>query len=108
MDLYCGPNYIIHFKFSSIINITYITMMYGAGLPILFPIAALSYFVIYCQERYVIAYIYQIPPALDDLLTKNMLKIVSFSPILFLLNGFWMLSNKQIFDSIVNQVDYTN
>ena len=69
-------------------------MMYGLGLPILFPVAAFSYFVIWCTERYQIAYSYQLPPALDDALTKNMLNLLSYSPILLLLNGLWMLSNK--------------
>ena len=42
--LYSGPNYVIHFKYSGILNITFITMMYGAGLPILFPLAAFNFF----------------------------------------------------------------
>jgi len=42
--LYSGPAYVIHFKYSGILNITFITMMYGAGLPILFPLAAFNFF----------------------------------------------------------------
>jgi len=52
MDLYSGPEYKIHFKYSAILNTTYVTMMYGVGMPILFPIAALSYFVFWATERY--------------------------------------------------------
>lgn len=51
VDLYSGPEYFIHFKYSGILNIAFVTMMYGAGLPILFPIAALSYFILYTLER---------------------------------------------------------
>ena len=69
-------------------------MMYGLGLPILFPVAAFSYFVFWATERYQMAYNYQLPPALDDALTRNMIKLLSYSPILFLLNGLWMLSNR--------------
>ena len=43
-DLYSGVDYIIHFKYSGMINIMYITMMYGLGMPILFPIAAFNFF----------------------------------------------------------------
>lgn len=73
IDLYSGPEYIVHFKYSGILNITYVTMMYGLGLPILFPIAAFSYFVFFSIERYQVAYTYQMPPTLDDKLTKNAL-----------------------------------
>lgn len=66
MDIYVGPTYIAHFKYSSIMNITFVTMMYGVGLPLLFPIACLSFFVTYCVERYQVAYTYQLPPAMDD------------------------------------------
>ena len=75
-------------------NVTFITMMYGLGLPILFPIAAFSYFVLWLIERYQACYTYRMPPALDNLLTNNCLQVMSYSPILFLLNGFWMLGNK--------------
>lgn len=53
------------------LNITYVTMMYGLGLPMLFPIAFLSYFVLWATERYQLAYTYQLPPAMDDKMTVN-------------------------------------
>ena len=55
LDLYSGPDFIIHFKYSFILNVTYVTMLYGAGLPILFPIAVLSYIIFYICERYQLA-----------------------------------------------------
>ena len=47
------------------------------------------------------------PPALDDALTKNMLQLLSYSPILLIFNGLWMISNRQIFDSWVNSISTT-
>ena len=94
MDLYSGAEYILHYKYSMILNTTYVTMMYGLGMPILFPIAALNYFVFWATERYQMAYTYQMPPALDDALTKNMLQLLSYSPILLIFNGLWMISNR--------------
>ena len=93
MDLYSGPDFIIHFKYSHILNVVFVTMFYGPGIPILFPIAALSLAVVYCCERYGLAYTYQMPPAMDDMLTKNALTLLQYSPLLFLLNGYWMFSN---------------
>jgi len=38
-----GGDYLVHFKFSNVLNVYYVTMMYGVGLPILFPLAALNF-----------------------------------------------------------------
>ena len=73
IDLYSGPEFVMHVRYSSVLNVTFVTMLYGPGLPILFPIAAFSYFTYYCSERYALAYIYQMPPAMDDMMTKNAL-----------------------------------
>jgi len=43
-QLYSGAEYVIHFKNAGILNIVYMTMMYGVGMPILFPIAAFNFF----------------------------------------------------------------
>ena len=52
IDLYVGPEYVIHFKYSHVLNVTFVTMMYGLGMPVLFPIAAISYFIFWAVERY--------------------------------------------------------
>ncbi len=104
LELYSGPDYIIHYKYSGVLNIVYVTMLYGIGLPMLFPIAFLSLFIIYATERYMIAYTYQLPPAMDDRMTENAVKMLSYTPILFLMNGYWMLSNRQMFDNVINTI----
>ena len=58
LDLYTGPNYIVHYKYSGVLNIIYVTMMYGLGLPALFPIAFISFFIFWATERYQLAYTY--------------------------------------------------
>ena len=37
-------------------------------------------------------------------MTKKALSLLGYAPLMFLLNGFWMLSNRQMFQNIVNQV----
>jgi len=100
--LHSGPQYIVHFKYSTVFNVTFVTLMYGVGMPILFPVAILNYVIFWCLERYHMAYTYQLPPSLDDKLTKNAVSILKFAPILFLFNGYWMLSNRQMFEGVLN------
>lgn len=92
-----GGDYVIHFKYSGMLNITYVTMLYGIGMPALFPIAALNYFNQYISERMVVAWNMKMPAALDNQLTLNCLSMLRFAPLMFLVNGSWMISNAQIF-----------
>jgi hypothetical protein len=88
-----GPEFIIHHKYSNILNVTFVTMMYGVGIPILFPIACLNFTIMWLLERYHLAYTFQIPPTFDDKLTKNAVNILKIAPLLFMFMGFWMLSS---------------
>lgn len=51
VDIYSGPGYLIHFKYSGILNLAFVTMMYGTGIPVLFPIAVFGYALFYTLER---------------------------------------------------------
>lgn len=69
-------------------------MMYGIGLPILFPIAATSLIVLYVMEKLLVFYSYRLPPSYDQLLSDNALYILRFPPMFMLGLGYWMFSNK--------------
>ena len=97
--VYGGGDYVIHFKYYGVLNVVYVTMMYGIGMPILFPIAALNLFNQWICERLVVAYMMKRPPALDNKLSENCIAMLKGAPIVFLANGFWMVSNLQIFKS---------
>jgi hypothetical protein len=70
LDLYCGPMYAIHYKYSYILNVVFITFMFGAGLPILFPIALLSMIVLYLVESLCLVFSYRKPPMFDASLNR--------------------------------------
>jgi len=106
-NLYSGNEYVIHFKQSGVLNITYMTMMYGVGMPILFPVAAFNFFNQYLCERIVVSFNVPLPPALDDKLTNNMIDLFYWSPLLMLFNGYWMLSNPEIFDNTFSYIPNT-
>ena len=45
---------------------------------------------------------------MDDMLTRNALNLLGYSPLMFLLNGYWMFSNKQMFEGVVTSIDSLN
>ena len=107
-ELYCGADYLVHFKYAGILNIVYITMMYGVGMPILFIIACFNFLNQYVCERIIVAYGMRQPPALDDKLTSNCIAMLKGAPLLWLFNGYWMLSNRQIFKNKHSLIANTN
>lgn len=91
-----------------IFNIVFVTMLYGMGVPSLFPIAVLGLVIFWMLERYCVAYTYQIPPRLDDRLSKNSIDLLLLAPLFYITNGFWMLTNTQIFNGWVNPIQLQN
>ena len=96
INVWSGPQFYIHYKYSSIMNITFITFMFGAGLPILFVYASLSLLVLYCLENYMLYYVYKIPPAYDEKLNNHVLQKLAWAPFFLLAFGYWMLSSPQL------------
>lgn len=96
---YSGSDYVIHFKYSLLLNVVFVAMLYGAGLPILFPIAAFTIMNMYISERFIVAWAMKLPPALGDTLTQNAISILKYAPFMFIVNAYWMLGNPQIFQA---------
>lgn len=89
----------MHYKYSAIMNIVFLTMMFGAGLPILFPLASGSLLTMYLVEKYEIYYVFQQPPAYDDKLNNAVLVNLDKAPVLLLAFGYWFLTNLQILNN---------
>lgn len=102
--LFQGDPYIVHYKYSMIFNIVFVTMLFGMGIPSLFPIAVIALVVFWMLERYCVAYTYQVPPRLDNRLTNNAFELILKAPLFYMVNGFWMLTNTQIYSGWVNPI----
>ena len=49
----------IHYGYSTLLVIIFVTFMFGFGIPILFPIAGLTLFMLYRVEKYMLYYFYK-------------------------------------------------
>lgn len=96
ISVYQGPIYFMHFKYSSILTIAYITFMYGFGMPVLFPIAMLSFLVLYIVEKFMLFYGHVTPPMYDERLSNDVLQKLQFAPLLYICFGYWMVSSQQL------------
>ena len=96
VDVYGGINHQIHYGYSTLLVIVFVTFLFGFGIPILFPIAALSILVLYCTEKYALYYIYKEPPMYDSSITEEILSTLRLAPVLYFACGYWMLTNQQL------------
>lgn len=97
INLYAGPAYLMHFKYSSILTQIYISFTYGLFIPILFPIAALGILNMYIVEKFALLYYYRKPPMYDDKLQKDAIKVMRNAPLGMFILGYWALGNSAIF-----------
>lgn len=91
--VYTGKEWQIHFKYSDALNITFLAMMYGIGMPIMFFMAMVIISNQRLAERVQVAYFIRQPPAMDDALSKSVLSILKFAPLCLLFNSFWLMDN---------------
>lgn len=97
INLYAGPIYMIHFKYSSLLTQVFMSFTYGLFLPVLFPICMLGIANLYICENYQLFYWYRKPPMYDDKLNKQAIGIMLNAPICMFLMSFWAFGNQQMF-----------
>lgn len=73
VDIFAGSQYFMHFKYSGILNIVFLTFCFGAGMPLLLPIATVSFLVLYMLENYMLHYVNKTPPNYDNKLNDEFL-----------------------------------
>ena len=97
VEVYAGPEFELHYKYAYILVVVFVTFLFGAGLPILFPIGWLSIFNLYVVERLMMAYSYQQPIMFGTETNQACLKVMLIAPILYCVMAAWLYSNRQIF-----------
>ncbi len=101
INRYSGPEMRFHYRYAFIMVSIFMPMIYGAGLPLLFPITLFNLCVLFTIDRLMTVYVYQKPPAFDAQLTQTCLNILQYAALPYVIVGYWMLSNKQIFSNTI-------
>jgi len=98
-ELYAGPEYDIHYKYSELESVCFLCFMYGPGIPILFIIGFFSLPIAYITERLSLAKLYRKPPLYSKEIVDSFIRMALMAPLLYSGIGFWMFSNRQIFEN---------
>jgi len=93
-NVYSGPEMEIHFKYSTALNLIFVTMMYGIAMPIMWPLCAVAILSQRITEKIQVAWLVQLPPAMDDQITRHVMSLLKYAPLFLLCNGYWLLDNR--------------
>lgn len=92
-ETYAGPEYVIENNQAAMMNFILTCFMYGAGVPMLFPISLLCLIVLYLFEKKMIARQVRIPPNFDPQMNEDIVSVFLIGPIIYSAMGYWMYSN---------------
>ena len=106
IDLYAGPEYLIHYRYATILLNIGVAFLYGTAMPYLYLCALLAFVILYINERLLVCYYYREPPAFDEKMTLMTLTLTKLVPLIMLPMAFWQLGNRQIFDDRVEEIIY--
>lgn len=83
------------------LNVIFVTFMYGLAIPLLFPLACLFFAISTIVERLTLAYSFRNPPMFDDKLYRAALRYMKVAPLFMMIFGYWCLGNTQIFGDFI-------
>jgi len=85
---------IIDFRYAGLVLNVFIALIFGPGIPILFPIALFNLIIMYVCDRLMTAYFYSQQPMFGLNMTDSALKRLQIAGTLYFATAYWMLSNK--------------
>ena len=82
------------------LNVIFVTMFYSTGLPLLFPIAMVSFFIAYWVDKALFTRFYRTPPAYDTSIARAFSTTLPWALLFHLAAGMWMMSNEDVFPPV--------
>lgn len=57
-NLYKGPQFLLEFRYSQLITVVFVIMMYSTGIPMLYMIAVVNFFITYWVDKFLCKHSY--------------------------------------------------
>ena len=96
-NTYLGPKMLLDERYAQAFNVIFVCLTFSTGLPILLPVAMVSFIVSFWVDKFLFAYVYRTPPRYGPELAAQFTSLLPFAALLKLAVGFWMLTNGDIF-----------
>eukprot|EP01138_Halocafeteria_seosinensis_P001604 gb/GECG01001643.1/.p1 GENE.gb/GECG01001643.1/~~gb/GECG01001643.1/.p1 ORF type:complete len:1298 (+),score=138.22 gb/GECG01001643.1/:1-3894(+) len=96
-ERYLGPSLDWKSRYSYLINVVFVTMTYGGGMPMMFWFGFGSFFVCYWVDKYMFCNIYRTPPRHDTGLLKRMSSMIPGAIVIHAAVSAWMYTAPSVF-----------
>lgn len=98
-DAYTGADFAIDlsYLYADSLNVIFLAMFYGIGMPIMFPMAAVILASQRLCQRLRVAYLCRLPPFLGNELSQAVYAVMKWAPLFMLYNAYWLMGNRQTF-----------
>lgn len=87
----------MHYKYAFIASCSFIAIVFGPLIPILFLYCLLALISLFLVERAAMTFAYRKPPMYEDDITILILRCLALAPIFYALVALWAFSNQQVF-----------
>lgn len=113
-ELYIGPEFALNARFAQIVAVIWVTFMYSPALPVLFPLAAVNFTLIFWVDKYLLLRFYRTPKNYDEQAIQHTLGQLKYAFLFHFVIGALVYSNRRILSSsgtfailgdVINQVD---
>jgi hypothetical protein len=107
----------MEFRYSQILTNIFMCFIYSTGMPVLYIIAMITFFLTYWVDKFLFITVYKTPPRYDIALMRTVRGTLKYAIILHYMFGFYMISNTNIMtysgdftflSSIKDQVEKAN
>jgi len=95
-DVNTGNEIMMEFRYSNMITVIWITFLYSGGIPILYPVVCLFFFVTYWVDKFLLFKFYRKPPSFDSYLANQALGWWKYAVLLHLIGSCFMFVNSNI------------
>ncbi len=96
-DWHTGPEFRAHYRYAQNLMTVFVTMLYGPGLPLLYPLAALSFAVYLWVDKYLLLRYFKTPPRMDGKLARKASAFMLWAVVPNLVFAVWMYSTPAFF-----------
>lgn len=98
-DLYTGPSFDLQVRLSQILFLVFTCLTFSSGLPILYPIAFVTLFVMYWVDKFLLLRFYRLTPGFTKHLSNFVVQQLPFALFFHFLFGFFMFSYPNLLHS---------
>lgn len=91
------PSFDLTKKYSHILNMLFVTMLYSSGMPVLYFVAFLVFFSSYLFQKYILLRVSSRPVKYSETISQNVTNLLSYAVVLKIFMCLWVYTTPDIY-----------